>query len=119
MIHCESSWKGLYKTQVGETMKLASPSKRKDPGGADNSSCGRCSGSNGEGLGLECSIDLICSAGNTICACKRTKVRKFSLKCIVTFPPGSTELGKLMTRPDKRRKLTRSVPLARITPSQS
>ena len=30
--------KGLYKTQVGETMELASPSKREDPGGADNSS---------------------------------------------------------------------------------
>ena len=31
--------KGHIKTQVGETMELASPSKRKDPGGADNSSC--------------------------------------------------------------------------------
>ena len=35
----ESSWEGLYKTQVGETLELASPSKREDPGVTDNSSC--------------------------------------------------------------------------------
>ena len=77
-------------------MKLASPSKRKDPGGADNS-CGRCSGSSGEGPGLECSIDLICSAGNTICACERTKMHCY-------FPSRINKIGKINDSPRQKKE---------------
>ena len=51
---------------------------------------------------------------------KRQKLEKFNLKKMhCCLPSGTNKIGELMNCLEKRRKLTRNVPLARIVPSQS